>query len=73
MSSGIGKIGQAALVQWAAEVNATANSSLHDERGWDVLLQFHDEAGAGAAGPLDKRAPQYTERVNEFETAGVII
>jgi hypothetical protein len=35
----IGRIGQNVVERWAAQANITANPSIHDEKGWDLLLQ----------------------------------
>lgn len=58
-ATSIGRVGQKALEGWAAQVSITANPSLHDERGWDALLQLPRAGGDVALrGPLDRAAPE---------------
>ena len=59
-SDDIGRIGQSIVSTWASQVGATPNPSYHDDRGWDILLQFHSSAPDRNVGPLDRAAPQST-------------
>jgi hypothetical protein len=54
----IGRVAQTTLEKWAAQVGITANPPLHDERGWDVLLQLPGTMPTPAQGPLDKVPPE---------------
>lgn len=54
----IGRCGLQALMGWASQVGITANISIQDERGWDVLLQLPAQTELASSGPLDRAPPE---------------
>lgn len=57
-SKRIGEIGQKAFEMWANQAGITANSSIVDERGWDVFLQLPSAPEDAAMGLWDTAPPE---------------
>ncbi len=54
MGRDIGKLAEATLEAWAAQVSVTANRAQNDREGWDYILQFPLE-NVSTGTPLDLR------------------